>query len=112
MKEETEEEILQRRIETNKNTKLWSIGCFLCYRYPNGNEYVIATLEEWNNNHSRVKIKIVASPSAYRVLNGDLLEKNNTFWVSAQNEGWHLALDEEIAIALRNDNSGKKPTKQ
>jgi len=102
-----EEESILRRIKTNKNTKLWSLGCYLCYRYSNGEEYVLATLEEWNNNHSKVKIKIVASPSANRVLNGDLLEKNNTFWVSAQNEGWHLALDEEISIALKKDNSEK-----
>ena len=99
------EAALQRRIEANKNTKLWSRGCRLCYRYPNGYEYVLATLEEWNESHTKVKVKIVASPSSTRTLNGDLLEKNNTMWVSARNEGWHLALDEEITAALNNDNS-------
>ena len=100
---------LQKRIEANKNTKLWSRGCRLAYRYPNGKEYVLATLEEWNETRTRVKVKIVASPSATRTLNGDLLEKGNTMWVSAHNEGWHLALDEEISIALGNDHS-IKPT--
>jgi len=107
---EAKEEAFKRRIEANKNTKLWSRGCRLAYRYPNGSEYVLATLEEWNENHSKVKIKIVASPSSTRTLNGDLLEKNNTMWVSARNEGWHLALDEEITAALNNDNSVKKVT--
>ena len=92
------EAALQRRIDANKNTKLWSRGCRLAYRYPNGNEYIIGTLEEWNDNRTRVKIKIVASPSATRTYNGDLLEKNNTMWVSTH-EGWHLALDEEITVA-------------
>lgn len=102
---EAKEADLQRRIEANKNTKLWTRGCRLAYRYPNGYEYVLATLEEWNDNRTRVKVKIVASPSSTRTLNGDLLEKNNTMWVSARNEGWHLALDEEITAALNNDNS-------
>ena len=105
---EAKEANLKRRIEANKNTRLWTRGCRLCYRYPNGYEYVLATLEEWNNDHTKVKVKIVASPSATRTLNGDLLEKNNTMWVSARNEGWHLALDEEITIALNNDNSMKR----
>ena len=105
---------LRQRIEANKNTRLWTRGSRLCYRYPSGNEYVLATLEEWNSNRTKVKVKIVASPSATRTLNGDLLEKNNTMWVSARNEGWHLALDEEIEIALRNDESIRKqePTRQ
>lgn len=107
---EAKEADLKRRIEVNKNTKLWSRGCRLAYRYPNGYEYVLATLEEWNENRSKVKVKIVASPSSTRTLNGDLLEKNNTMWVSAHNEGWHLALDEEITAALNNDNSVKKET--
>ena len=102
---EAKELAFQKRIEANKNTKLWSRGCRLCYRYPNGYEYVIGTLEEWNESRTKVKIKIVASPSSTRTLNGDLLEKNNTMWVSARNEGWHLALDEEITAALNNDNS-------
>jgi len=102
------EAAFQKRINANKNTKLWSKGCRLAYRYASGNEYVLATLEEWNENRTRVKVKIVASPSATRTLNGDLLEKNNTMWVSAHNEGWHLALDEEIAAALGNDNSVKR----
>ena len=105
---EEKEADLKRRIEINKNVKLWTKGCRLAYRYPNGREYVIATLEEWNENRSKVKVKIVASPSSTRTLNGDLLEKNNTMWVSAHNEGWHLALDDEITIALNNDNSTKK----
>ena len=105
---EEKEAALKKRIEANKNTKLWSRGCRLAYRYANGYEYVIATLEEWNENRTKVKVKIVASPSATRTLNGDLLEKNNTMWVSAHNEGWHLALDEEISAALNNDNSVRR----
>ena len=99
---------LKRRIEINKNPKLWTRGCRLAYRYPNGKEYVLATLEEWNEGRTKVKVKIVASPSSTRTLNGDLLEKNNTMWVSVRNEGWHLALDEEITLALNNDNSTKR----
>ena len=102
---EEREADLKRRIEINKNPKLWSRGCRLAYRYPNGKEYVIATLEEWNEDHSRVKIKIVASPSSTKTLNGDLLSKNNMMWVSAHREGWHLATDEEIEIGLGRDDS-------
>lgn len=110
-KAEAKEADLKRRIEANKNTRLWSRGCRLAYRYPNGYEYVLATLEEWNEDRSKVKVKIVASPSATRSLyNGDLLEKNNTTWVAARGEGWHLALEEEIAEALANDNSVKRNT--
>ena len=105
---EAKEADLKRRIEINKNPKLWTRGCRLAYRYPNGKEYVLATLEEWNEGRTKVKVKIVASPSSTRTLNGDLLEKNNTMWVSVRNEGWHLALDEEITLALNNDNSTKR----
>ena len=107
---EAKEADLKRRIEANKNPRLWSRGCRLAYRFSNGYEYVLATLEEWNEDRSKVKIKIVASPSAQRSINGDMLEKNNTMWVSTRNEGWHLALDEEITAALNNDNSVKKET--
>ena len=100
----------QRKIDNNKNTKLWTRGCRLCYRFPNSQNFVIATLEEWNEDRSKVKVKIVASPGYGWQLNGDVLEKNNTLWVSARNEGWHLALDEEVSMAIKNDGSVKRET--
>ena len=112
--EEMEKEY-QRKIAANKNTKLWSIGCRLCYRFPldryhpDNPEYVLATLEEWSPDHSRVKVKVVASPGATWTLNGESLKKNNTMWVSARNEGWHLALKEEMDAAIRADLSGYEP---
>lgn len=107
---EEKEAALLKLIEKNKNTKLWTRGCRLCYRYPGGKEYILATLEEWNETRTKVKVKIVASPSSTKTLNGELLTKNNTMWVSTTNEGWHLALDEEIEIALNNDNSVRTVT--
>lgn len=102
---EAKEADLQRRIEINKDPKLWSRGCKLAYRYPNGTEYVIATLEEWGDTRTRAKVKVIASPNSTRTLNGELLSKNNTMWISVYNEGWHLALDDEISEALRQDRS-------
>ncbi|MBQ9436688.1 MAG: zinc finger-like domain-containing protein [Bacteroidales bacterium] len=96
---------LTKRIEANKNTRLWSQGCRLAYRYPNKQEYIIATLEQWSDDRSRVKVRIVSSPSSVSTYKGDLLSKGNTMWVSARNEGWHLAFDEELAIALGDDHS-------
>lgn len=102
---EEKEAAILRSIEPNKNPKLWSKGCRLAYRYPEGKNYIIATLEEWNEDRSKVKVKIVASPGARWELKGEVLEKNNTMWVSTKNEGWHLATDAEIEAALKKDNS-------
>ena len=96
---------LQRRIDANKNTKLWIRGCRLAYRYPDSHNYIIATLESWNEDRSKVKVRIVTSPSSVMTYKGDMLSKGNEMWVSSRNEGWHLALDEEIAEALGNDGS-------
>jgi len=102
---EAREADLKRRIEINKDVKLWSIGCRLCYRFPNTYNFVIATLEEWSPDRSRVKVKVVASPSSSSNLNGESLTKNNTMWVATTGEGWHLALKDEIEIAVNNDGS-------
>ena len=104
---EEKEAAILRSIEPNKNPKLWSKGCRLAYRYPEGKNYIIATLEEWNENKTKVKVKIVASPGSSWTLKGESLEKNNTMWVSTHGEGWHLATDAEIEAAIKKDNSSK-----
>ena len=102
---EAKEADLQKRINANKDPKKWHRGDRMCYRFGTSNDFVLATLEEWNSDRSKIKVKIVASPSNLMKLNGESLTKNNTMWVSVRGEGWHLALDEEVKIATQNDRS-------
>ena len=98
--------IRKQKIEANKNIKLWDKGSRLCFEHKLG--IVSATLEEWNSDKSKAKVKIVTSPSSTATYKGEVLEKNNTIWINTKGDGWHLALDEELDESISSDNSTKK----
>lgn len=103
---------LERLVAINCNHKLWSKGDHICYVLPDGyyeGKLTCGTLEEWNENRSKAQIKIVTSPSNSATYNGELLQKNNTFWISTQGTKWHLALEGEFEASLTYDNSVKGP---
>ncbi len=102
----------ERKITVNCNYKLWSKGDHICYVFPNGSyqdKITCGTLEEWNENRTKAHIKIVTSPSNSLTYDGELLEKNNTFWISTQGTKWHLAIEGEFEKSLEYDNSKKSP---
>jgi len=102
----------ERKIIVNCNYKLWSKGDHICYVFPNGSykdKIACGTLEEWNENRTKAHIKIVTSPSNSLTYDGELLEKNNTFWISTQGTKWHLAIEGEFEKSLEYDNSKKSP---
>ena len=102
----------ERKITVNCNYKLWSKGDHICYVFPNGSykdKIACGTLEEWNENRTKAHIKIVTSPSNSLTYDGELLEKNNTFWISTQGTKWHLAIQGEFEKSLEYDNSKKSP---
>ena len=101
-----------RLITVNSNPKLWTLGDHICYQLTEGSyagKLTCGTLEEWNENHSKAKIKIVTSPSKDATYQGELLQKNNTFWINTQGDKWHLALKGEFEETLKYDNSIKGP---
>lgn len=103
---------LERLVAINCDYKLWSKGDHICYVLPDGyyeGKLTCGTLEEWNENRSKAQIKIVTSPSNSATYNGELLQKNNTFWISTQGTKWHLALEGEFEASLTYDNSVKGP---
>ena len=101
-----------RLVIVNSDPKLWSKGDHICYQLTEGSyagKLTCGTLEEWNENHSKAKIKIVTSPSKDATYQGELLQKNNTFWINTQGDKWHLALKGEFEETLKYDNSIKGP---
>lgn len=101
---------LERKVAINCNSKLWHQGDHICYSLPNySGKITCGTLEEWNQGHTKAKIKVVTSPSNTATYNGELLQKNNTFWIDAKGTKWHLALEGEFEESLKYDNSIKGP---
>lgn len=110
--EEKRQAEYNRLVDVNCNPKLWSMGDHICYQLTEGDyagKLTCGTLEEWNENHSKAKIKIVTSPSKDATYQGELLQKNNTFWINTQGDKWHLALKGEFEETLKYDNSIKGP---
>lgn len=93
------------KIQPLKDKNRWQRGDRLCLEFGRQGQYITGTLEEWNGNKSKCRIKIVTSPNGNMSYNGDILSKNNMIWIPTSGEGWHLALPEEIEEANRQDNS-------
>lgn len=86
---------------TNKNK--WYLGDNLCYTFG-CEELVVATLEEWNENKSRIKVKVLANTYPYNnKLDANILNKGNTFWTDP--DKWHKAIEFEFKYAVNNDKS-------
>ena len=92
-------------IKANMDKSRWLQGDRLCLEYFNPGNYITGTLEEFNADKSKCRIKIVTSPGSRMQYNGENLEKNTTMWIATSGEGWHVALPEEIEAANRQDNS-------
>jgi len=102
----------ERLVAINCNSKLWNQGDHICLLLTEGSyegKLTCGTLEEWNTNHTKAKIKIVTSPSKNLTYNGELLQKNNTFWIDAKGTRWHKAVKGEFEETLTYDNSIKGP---
>lgn len=101
---------LERKVAINCNPKLWTQGDHICYSLPNySGKITCGTLEEWNPNHTKAKIKVVTSPSKNATYNGEQLFKNNTFWIDTKGTKWHKAVEGEFEASLEYDNSVKGP---
>ena len=96
---------LERKVAINCNPKLWTQGDHICYSLPNySGKITCGTLEEWNPNHTKAKIKVVTSPSKNATYNGEQLFKNNTFWIDTKGTKWHKAVEGEFEASLEYDN--------
>lgn len=93
------------KVKANSDKSRWQQGDRLCLEFGKPGQYITGTLEEWNGDKSKCKIKIVTSPGSRVQYNGENLEKNNTMWIATSGEGWHKALPEEIEVANRDDRS-------
>ncbi|MBR4392302.1 MAG: hypothetical protein IKT08_09400 [Bacteroidales bacterium] len=87
------------QIKKNSNKGIWKLGNKLCNCTENG--FIMATLDQWNEDHSSFKGIIVASPGGQ--YKGDILQKGSAIWFDTDN--WHICLDMEVDAALKNDKS-------
>ena len=87
------------QIKTNSNKGIWKLGNKLCNCTSDG--IIMATLDQWNEDHSSFKGIITASPGG--LFQGDLLQKGNQLWF--ETKGWHKCLDDEVEFALSHDKS-------
>ncbi len=94
-----------KKIQPLMDKSKWQRGDRLCLEFVKQGRYITGTLEEWNGDKSKCRIKIVTSPNGNMSYNGDLLAKNNLIWIPTSGEGWHKALPEEIEAANAQDNS-------
>jgi len=94
-----------QKIKPLQDKNKWQRGDRLCLEFGREGRFITGTLEEWNGDRSKCKIKIVTSPNGNMTYNGDLLTKNNTIWIPTAGEGWHKALPEEIEAANKQDDS-------
>lgn len=94
-----------QKIQPLMDKSKWQRGDRLCLEFGRQGQYITGTLEEWNGDRSRCRIKIVTSPNGNMGYKGDLLTKNNLIWIPTSGEGWHKALPEEIEAANMQDNS-------
>lgn len=83
----------------------WQRGDRVCLEFGRQGQYITGTVEEWNGDKSKCRIKIVTSPNGNMSYNGDMVSKNNLIWIPTSGEGWHKALPEEIEAANAQDNS-------
>lgn len=107
---EEQRQIYLQKVQKNMDISKWQRGDRLCLEFGKQGQYITGTLEEWNPDKTKCRIKIVTSPGARIRYNGDNLEKNNYVWIDTKGEGWHKALPEEIEAANRDDNSTYRET--
>ena len=94
----------EERIAAGKDFSKWRMGNQVCVSYKGG--ILLGLVEKFNEDRSAAEVKIVAGPSGE--YNGQTLKKNWNIWVQ-RGDGWHLAIEEEIAYAQSN-NSVKDPS--
>ncbi len=91
-----------QEIEKNYVKTSWMIGDYLVLNMNCG--LILFTLEQWNENKSNVKVKVISntdpSNSKYE---GNVLYKENSFWIPAL--GLHKAISIEKEYAINNDKS-------
>lgn len=84
----------ESRIAAGKDIKKWRMGNQVCVSY-NG-KILLGLVNKFNEDRSAAEIKVLFGPSGD--YNGQTLKKDGTIWIQA-NEGWHLAIEEEISSA-------------
>ena len=103
--EREKREAYLQKIKPLMDKNKWQRGDRLCLEFGRQGQYITGTVEEWNGDKSKCRIKIVTSPNGNMSYNGDILSKNNLIWIPTSGEGWHKALPEEIEDANAQDNS-------
>jgi hypothetical protein len=83
----------RRRENVRKNSIQgnWALGDHLCTE-SNSGEYIEGVIDQWNENRSKVKIKIVGGP-ANAMYRGEEIFKGNYVWVDP--DGWYKCLGDE-----------------
>ena len=100
-KAEVENKKRQAQIMVNSNPKNWSKGDKICVEMKNG--ILMGTIDDWNENRSKSRIKIVAGPLG--IYEGEKIKQGDFLWVSTSGKNWHLCLDDELQNAVANDKS-------
>ena len=103
--EREKREAYLQKIKPLMDKNKWQRGDRLCLEFGRQGQYITGTVEEWNGDKSKCRIKIVTSPNGNMSYNGDIMSKNNLIWIPTSGEGWHKALPEEIEAANAQDNS-------
>jgi hypothetical protein len=104
--EEEERELKARKqqILANSNAAKWAKGDKICTEINNG--ILMGTIDDWNEGHSKARIKIVAGPAG--LYEGEPILQGEYLWISAKGKGWHICLDDEINTATQANQAYKQ----
>ena len=75
--EREKREAYLQKIKPLMDKNKWQRGDRLCLEFVRQGQYITGTVEEWNGDKSKCRIKIVTSPNGNMSYNGDILSKNN-----------------------------------
>lgn len=106
--EQAEEERVQKarkqQILTNSNAIEWVKGDKICSEVNNG--ILMGTIDDWNEGHSKARIKIVAGPAG--MYEGEPILQGEYLWISTKGKGWHVCLDDELKTATIENQAHKQ----
>ena len=90
-----------QKIKINSNFLKWTKGDKICNQIKNG--VLMGVIDDWNENKSKVKLKIIAGPEGN--YEAEPIVQGSYIWASTVGKGWHLCLDDEIEKAVENNKS-------
>lgn len=89
-----EMQLRYKLMKERENVKDWRTGYQVCKVTNTG--VILGTIEKFNEDRSAVQIRVNAAPAGS--YSGQRLTEGEVLW-ARENEGWHLALTEEIVYA-------------